>query len=980
MSIPPRSGAVRRQVQRTWPVAAALAMALWSAGALAQLASPTVVERQPVPGALDLARWRTTGPVTLTVSPRTTPGRGPAALRIEVPQTHAARRKRSFTGQIMGFEQPQDWSRFNRLVLPVYLEPSDTPRGAGISVHLYGPDGVRRTMGVHMASRGKWQPIEWDMTPMPREGVTRLMITQGVHRHNPGESHCNVFHFGALELRRVEPETKVRGWELQPHRVAFSHVGYLPSGPKRAVFAHEAADSVRLLDADTGRVVWQGKLQPVLHPRTGAFKVTDFSSWRQAGRYVLEADGPNGPVRTEAFPIGPEVYRQAVCRTLDFYRAERCGDAAPGYHTACHLDDGRVGPYAGMKPERFAPEVRALFGKHVDCSGGWHDAGDMAKFVYQEHNSSVQMFRLFERGLRYQRDADPHDAVLDEARWGAQYALKTLLPTGRDCDRPERVGQGVWTDGVPGNDDDRQVGMTTWQCAERYVAGMMAEAIAARVLRDTDPPFAKRCLEQAKREAEAYLTGAMKNWRQSGFLPLRYSAVGLAFLELYRTTGQERYGQEAARCGVDLVGCQEQSLAWNDLGITGFFYEGPRRRHPFAHSSGDGRPAYLLVELCREFPDHPSWMQWYAGLRIYARHYAAATSAFLAPYGLPAFSLHDGPSQSYPYWDRVSVIGQKGSQKLDFQFEKLVRVGRRYLVRLRNANSSLPMQAATLAGVADVARDPEADAMAHRCFQWLLGRNPFSRSQVWAVGHRYREQPHYVATHDLMPGSIPCKGIDGRLDGDGQYHDEPFSDPLPRCVINEVCIAQAAYFLNAGRDLAFSPVVAGKVQGAQRPDEVVARFAGTTQVAARAPVRGDGAYQLVLPGGGTYDLQFGPVTRRHFVATAARLQGLNVDTEREVEVRLDCPKQLRPGKPVLLRVVVQRLDKAARPTRHGLSLRLHNVDCPQPSRQVTARPGAETAVTFRLVPKRACEPFVALVVPDGQLDKRGEVMGVVGGE
>jgi hypothetical protein len=112
-----------------------------------------------------------------------------------------------------------------------------------------------------------------------------------------------------------------------------------------------------------------------------------------------------------------------------------------------------------------------------------------------------------------------------------------------------------------------------------------------------------------------------------------------------------------------------------------------------------------------------------------------------------------------------------------------------------------------LAAAADVARDPQAEAMAQRCLQWMVGRNPFSRSQIWEVGHRFREQPHYAATHDEMPGSLPAKGIDGRLDGDAAYHDEPYSDPLPRCVINEVCIAQSQYLLNAGRELAFSPTV-----------------------------------------------------------------------------------------------------------------------------------------------------------------------------
>ena len=516
--------------------------------------------------------------------------------------------------------------------------------------------------------------------------------------------------------------------------------------------------------------------------------------------------------------------------------------------------------------------------------------------------------------------------------------------------------------------------MTTWGCAERYAAGMMAEAIGARVLKEADPELAGRCLRQAELEAEAYLAGAVKDWRSRGWLPLRYASIGLAFLELYRTSGKDRYGEEAARCGDELVACQEQSLAWNDQGITGFWYEGPKRTHPFAHASGDGHHAYLLVELCREFPNHPSWMKWYAALRIYATFYAQATSRYLTPYGIPAFSLHGGPNARCDYWDRVRALGK--SRKLDFQFERLVRVGKLYVVRIRNCNSALNTSAMTLAAVAAIARDPQAERLAQHCFQWMVGRNPFSRSQVWDVGYRFREQPHYVATHDEMPGSIAAKGIDGRLDGDPQYHDEPFSDPLPRCVINEVFIAQSQHLLNAGYELAFVPRLAGAVRGPGRPAEIIARFAGTDRVAARSPVDREGKYELVLPGGGTYDVECGPVRRREFVATAADCRDFDIDLEREVALSLECPDAVRPGREFEVCVRVDRLGTGTSRRPVDLTLRTHNLACADPH-QVVALTGRREHVTFRLTPQRAAEPFIVLVVPDGQLYRRAEAMGVV---
>ncbi|HUS81371.1 MAG TPA: glycoside hydrolase family 9 protein, partial [Armatimonadota bacterium] len=814
---------------------------------------------------------------------------------------------------------------------------------------------------------------------VPRAAVKTVMVVQGLHAHNPGEAEECIYHLGELRLRRVAPETKLHGWELQPDRIAFSHVGYLPGAEKTAILAAAAGPKARLLDADSGQVVWEGDLQPFESPTTGRFMLADFSPVRRPGRYVLVADGADGPLPSEPFFIRGDVYSDAAREVVNFYRAERCGDAAPGYHTACHLDDAVLRPYEGMDPEKFAPEVRALFGQHVNCTGGWHDAGDVAKFPDQEYNSAYQMLRLYERGLRYARGDEPDDALLDEAAWGVQYALNTLLPTGRNCDRPDRVALGVWTNCVPGDGDDRIAGITTWGTVERYVQALAATALGARLLREHDPDLADRCLAQARDEAEAYLTGAMSNWRDKANVA-KYSAVGKAMLEMYLTTGEQLYADEATRCGDEVVACQEQGLGWNDQGITGFFYEGPARKYPYGDIPGDGQQAYFLAELCRQFPDHPSWMSWYAAVKIYAHFYALGTSKYLAPYSVPAFSLNNGPDQPRRYWEIVRVDGEPKSQPLDMQYDRLVRVGDRYLIRIRAGNPCLSMHAAALAAAADVCADPEAEAIAQRCLQWLLGRNPLSRSQVWAVGYRYREQPHYVAMHDEMPGSIGCGGIQGRFDGDGVYHDEPWSDPLPRCVINEVHIAASVRFLTAARELALPPTVSGAVRGAGAAGlpagGVVARFAGSEEVVAQADIAPDGCYSLQLPGGASYEVQCGDLRRRVFVASASDLGDFDLHLDREVQVSLTCPEQVSAGEPFTATIHLQRLAGGA--GSHQIDLRLHNLRCRETTRTVEVGEAGEATVTVELAPERAAEPFIIIAVPDGELSKRAEAMGVVG--
>ncbi len=54
-----------------------------------------------------------------------------------------------------------------------------------------------------------------------------------------------------------------------------------------------------------------------------------------------------------------------ACRLELSSSSSRCGVAVANAHTACHLDDAR----------------RRDNGAHVDTTGGWHDAGDLRKWM-----------------------------------------------------------------------------------------------------------------------------------------------------------------------------------------------------------------------------------------------------------------------------------------------------------------------------------------------------------------------------------------------------------------------------------------------------------------------------------------------------------------------------------------------------------------------------------------------------------------------
>ena len=131
-------------------------------------------------------------------------------------------------------------------------------------------------------------------------------------------------------------------------------------------------------------------------------------------------------------------------------------------------------------------------------------------------------------------------------------------------------------------------------------------------------------------------------------------------------------------------------------------------------------------------------------------------------------------------------------------------------------------------------------------------------------------------------------------------------------------------------------------------------------------------------GGAWYELACGPVRRRLFVASATDRRDFDLDLRREVAVSVRCPETIRPGVPLDVHVDVRRLGTGGQDARHRLALRLHNATCDRPTQTVDLAGKDSATVSFRLMPQRPCEPLLVLAVPDGELAKRGEWMGVVG--
>ncbi|MFT3701153.1 MAG: glycoside hydrolase family 9 protein [Agriterribacter sp.] len=232
------------------------------------------------------------------------------------------------------------------------------------------------------------------------------------------------------------------------------------------------ATSFDLVDEASGETVLTKSITPV-SSHIGQFQVMDFSEVRNPGTYIIRA----GNTSTKPFRIDDNVWDRTIWKALNFFYAERCGMDIPGVHGKCHQD-----------------WTCTHNDKRMIINGGWHDAGDLTQGLENTGEIIYALFSLAER-LHARNDENPPlcDRVLEEAKWGLDWILKTSFGDGY------RNGGSISsrrTNNIMGDFDDvtataRNSPMTNFEAAA-------VEAIAFRVLKETDKRLADHALKMAR--------------------------------------------------------------------------------------------------------------------------------------------------------------------------------------------------------------------------------------------------------------------------------------------------------------------------------------------------------------------------------------------------------------------------------------------------------------------------------------------------
>ena len=843
----------------------------------------------------------------------------------------------------------EDWGKFNRISLWVYPDVVGAP-AISCSLVLHN-DGAHKLPDHYNEGRHEsiilknhtWNQIVWEIAPLDRDRVTALEFAYSLPKKLPDPGDRTILDVAHLELQNVMAD-HVEGWDVAPGKIAYSHRGYATGSSKSAIASDLAASQFSLIDQQTGQAVLTKAIQQVTTD-LGKYQVLDFSEIRQPGSYAIRA----GDTLTRPFRIGEDAWKNSIWKAINFMYSERCGTEIPGIHGRCHQD---------------------IYTTHGDqrivVNGGYHDAGDLSATGHTPA-MAYAAFSLAESLKRQGEDPELADRLLEEARWGLNWVLKTRFGDGY-----RSTGQLVsyWTDGIMGTADDRHgeaVNNPEWNFRVSAL-----EALASRILKESDTELANRSLVIAEEDWKY----AVEGLKTAAPLPEVYGASDdlerisfgvVASVELFEATGDRQYEDEAVALGALVLASQERKLQPWTTPLTGYFYTGPKRENLFHrfHIGQEQEPIVALTKLCEAFPDHADWMKWYSAVVLHSQYYLKPASAFDLPYGvLPAGVYRESEARLIPEDKKWTPLRAADRDAYIEEVHRGVRLGddsylRRFPVwfDFRGNSSVLLSQAKALSTAAKLRGDLDAEDLAQRQAQWFVGRNPFSSSLMYGEGYDWT--PLYSVRSGQMVGALPV-GIETK-----GYNDAPYWPTQICWTYKEVWTAPVGQWIWLMDDLSVPAKVRGLVDPANR-EPIEFRDEKSGQLIS-APSPGGSEFSVRLPAG-RYVVQHGSDHTSLTVLPGTTYSlDLRANQVLDFKVSFDAADHNE--------IVIRALANGA--GDHTFSIRSDNLVLSGVMTQnVHLSVGAQKEIVWHAHVVSTETPWVALVIPDGELSKRVEVTSV----
>ena len=213
------------------------------------------------------------------------------------------------TRAVLSFDEPQDWSDYNRIAVWVYVHPAEQGYhtfyiGFDTKEERKGPLDPHYITAIHTMKPGQWNYVLWEIDNLERKNVTGFYVYQRLRGNDPEVEDEIVYDVDHVELQKVDAE-KTEGWEVASGGISFSHIGYRPEQPK-AVYASDLfSNDFQVMDAYSGEALISKPLVTET-TRRGRFQIMDFSELRKPGTYYIKA----GDFRSRPFAVADNVWEK----------------------------------------------------------------------------------------------------------------------------------------------------------------------------------------------------------------------------------------------------------------------------------------------------------------------------------------------------------------------------------------------------------------------------------------------------------------------------------------------------------------------------------------------------------------------------------------------------------------------------------------------------------------------------------------------
>jgi len=836
----------------------------------------------------------------------------------------------------------EDWRQFNRVSLWIY---PDCPGWYVVALELRVYNAGEQQLPAPFGQEGEttvvlqnheWNHVVWEIGNVARDKVTRFEISGLMSGHEPEAAEILAYDLDHLELQQVEPDY-IEGWDVWPGRISYSHAGYQSGAAKSAIATGLKARAFRLVDQASGDAVLSKAVQSV-RTNLGEFQVMDFSEVRRSGSYILVA----GEARTRPFRIDPDVWRQTILKAINFLYAERCGMAIPGVHGVCHRD------WTAVHGEQ-----------RIVINGGWHDAGDLTQGLGNTAEIVYALFSLAERLHERNEDVQLYARLVEEARWGLDWILKTSFGDGY---RNQGSISSRWTDGIIGTSDD--ITSTARNSPMGNFTASAAEAIAARVLKESDPRLAAYCLKMAEADWHFALarltpteaTNSAGLWRgtfDSDNVEHETAAVGvLASVDLWQVTGNQHFADTAVELAGTILASQERKRPGWDIPLLGFFYTGPgkdRLLH-YCHRGREQAPILALTRLCDAFPNHPDWMKWYSAVALYSQ-YLKSVAKHTEPYGVLPASIYQA--------DEYRSVPEGRRESFRRQILNGIPLGQRYYLRLfpvwmdyRGHFGTILPQAQALMSAAHLRGDLDAATLAQHQAEWIIGRNPFSQSTMYGEGYDF--PPLYAPFPGNIAGALPV-GLQTRGD-----RDVPYWPVQSTWTYKEVWVHPVGRWIWLMRDLAGPALVEGEADSIV---EFIPTGARSGSVLRAIPAHGK--FRAMLPEGNYTVRSHGLEQTRVFLPAGT----YHLDLRPGRAMDFEFSKVRSEDEVVRIKV------NARGGGRHRFRIRTDNLTLPEGEKELVLTPGSGGVLEWHGSIRSPDTPWTAVVIAEENPTNRKELMG-----